>query len=130
MGTGRFVIFYLCCGVASGLAHTWVNASSQAPLVGASGAVAGVLVAYLMLYPRVRVFGLIFTWLPLVIPAWLFIGVWIVAQTVSAIFLGGGDIGWWAHIGGVVAGAALTPLFKQKDTPLFGAGPPQRFLAS
>lgn len=130
MGSGRFIAFYLCCGVLSALAHTWMNTDSQAPLVGASGAVAGVLAAYLLLYPRVKVFGLIFTWLPIVLPAWLFIGAWIAAQIGSAFFVSGGDVGWWAHVGGVLSGVLLAPLFKQADVPLFGAGPPQRFLPS
>jgi membrane associated rhomboid family serine protease len=77
-------------------------------------------VAYLMLYPRVNVLGLIFAWLPLRIRAGWLIGAWILFQLGSAIFSADAGVGWWAHVGGMLAGAILTPLLKRRDVPLFG----------
>ena len=123
MGSRRFVLFYLACGTIAGLAHTMMTPLSQSPLIGASGAVSGVLAAYLLLYPRIKVYGLMFSWLPIVLPAWLFVGGWIVLQFASVFFGGDNQTGWWAHVGGVFAGAGLVGLLKRPDFPLFGPAP-------
>jgi membrane associated rhomboid family serine protease len=120
MGSLRFLVFYLLCGLAASLTYALMAPGSQAPLIGASGAVSGVVVAYLMLYPRVNVLGLIFAWLPLRIRAGWLIGAWILFQLGSAIFSADAGVGWWAHVGGMLAGAILTPLLKRRDVPLFG----------
>ena len=122
MGHFRYLVFYLLCGVLSGLAHLGLNLESYGPLVGASGAVAGVIGAYLVLYPKVRVFVLsrIIVTLPLALPAWMVLGAWIGMQ-LFFVALGGDDgVAWWAHIGGVVAGAVLVLVFKRREVPVWG----------
>jgi membrane associated rhomboid family serine protease len=131
MGHKRFLAFYLLCGVFAGLSHAFMNPESTRPLIGASGAVAGIVVAYLILYPRVKVWGLFFGRIPLRVPAMWAIGFWILMQVASA-FLGGDDsVGWFAHLGGLVAGAALTPALRRRYDPVLARveateGPPFR----
>lgn len=126
MGHARFLVFYVACGLAGAAAHTLFNLSSQAPLVGASGAISGVLAAYLILYPRVRVFGLVLNVIPVQIPVFIALGAWIVLQVAHVILMTGGDTAWLAHVGGFAAGALLTPAFKARGVELFG---PQRALS-
>ena len=114
LGHWRFLVFYICCGIAAGLTHAFVYPESQRPLIGASGAVAGVVAAYLILYPRVRIWGLFFGRIPLKVPAIWAIGLWIAAQVVAA-FMGGNDaVGWFAHLGGLIAGGLLIVLMRRK----------------
>lgn len=124
MGSIRFLIFYLLCGIAAALAHIWANLDSQAPLIGASGATAGVIAAYLMLYPRVKVWVLAFARIPLRLAAWFVILSWIVLQVVFIIAGIGGGTALWAHVGGFAAGAILIPFFKRPGQPLFASGRP------
>ena len=124
MGSIRFLFFYLICGVVAALAHTYANLSSGAPLIGASGATAGVISAYVMLYPRVRVWVLAFARIPLRLAAWLVIGSWIVLQIVFIATAALPETALWAHVGGFVAGLVLIPIFKRREQPLFGAGRP------
>lgn len=113
-GHTRFALFYVSCGVASGLMHLLFNWGSTLPTIGASGAVAGVMGAYLLLYPRARILTLvpIFFFITFVeLPAFVFLGLWFLLQFLSgaaAAASGGasGGIAWWAHVGGFVAGAA------------------------
>ncbi len=109
-----FLLFYILCGVAAGLAHAFVEPQSAAPLIGASGAMSGVIAAYLLLYPRARIWILFLMRIPMKIPAWIVLGGWIILQFVS---LGmeqpeGQAVAWWAHIGGFAAGVVLTLLFR------------------
>ena len=108
-GTFRFLFFYLLFGLASGLLHFLFNPLSTVPTVGASGAVAGVMGAYFLLYPRARILTIIpifiFPWL-VNIPAFIFLGIWFALQFINATG-GGGGIAWWAHIGGFIAGVVL-----------------------
>jgi membrane associated rhomboid family serine protease len=120
MGHARFLAFYLLCGLLAAGLHLAVNPSSQAPLIGASGAISGVLAAYLILFPRVRVFGLAFSIVPVSLPVWLAIGAWITVQIVHLFTAHGGDTAWYAHVGGLIAGALLVGLFKSRDVRLFG----------
>jgi len=119
LGHGRFLLFYLAAGAASFAVQVFFQPASAVPNLGASGAIAGVLGAYLLLFPRARVVTL----LPLLvvftvveIPAVVFLGLWFLFQFVSgAVSLGrasasGGGVAWWAHIGGFVAGMALLKL--------------------
>lgn len=116
----RFLGFYLACGMAAALTHAFMLPQSQQPLIGASGAVAGVLVAYLMLHPRVYVWGLVLKWFPLRLRAVYALGLWMVFQLVMAVTTGqNSEVGWWAHVGGMIAGAALTPLMRQPGVALF-----------
>ncbi|MDH7798067.1 MULTISPECIES: rhomboid family intramembrane serine protease [unclassified Beijerinckia] len=120
MGSLRFTAFYLLSGVAGALLYAALEQQSQAPLIGASAAVSGVVAAYVLLYPRVHVFVLAFAWLPLSITALYIILAWIVVQFGSALFSSDTETGWWAHVGGLIAGAALTPLLRRPEVPLFG----------
>ena len=140
MGHVRFLAFYLLCGMAAGLLHTAVVSSgnglipadvaasagitepvllSQAPLIGASGAVAGVISAYLMLHPRVMVWVLALRFIPLRIYALYALGLWILMQVVMVMLPQEGPVAWWAHIGGLISGAVLITVMKRSDVPLF-----------
>jgi hypothetical protein len=119
LGHGRYLCFYLLCGIGSAAAQVWSNPGSEIPLLGASGAIAGVLGAYIILFPHAR----ILTMIPLVIlfpiievPAFVFLGFWFVLQFIQAYLSrgmedAGGGVAWWAHAGGFVAGVALLPCF-------------------
>lgn len=111
MGHWRFALFFLLCGVAAALAHAFVNPDSVRPLIGASGAISGVVAAYLLLYPRVQVWGLVLKYVPVRVPAWVAIGAWIAFQLGQAVFGSHEQIAWTAHVGGIIAGLALTPFF-------------------
>jgi membrane associated rhomboid family serine protease len=118
LGHIRYLIFYLACGLAASLTHLALNPSSPIPTVGASGAIAGVLGAYFLLFPAARVVTLVpvFYFLQIVeIPAFIFLGFWFVLQFLSgsaALFASqtSGGVAWWAHIGGFVAGGGYTIL--------------------
>jgi membrane associated rhomboid family serine protease len=120
MGHFRFLLFFFLCGLAGSLAHALMNPESEQPLIGASGAISGVIASYLMLYPQVRIWGLAFKWIPLHIPAMYALGAWILFQFISAFADPQGNVGWWAHLGGLGAGAALTPIFIHRGVRLFG----------
>jgi len=120
LGSGRFLLFYFLVGLAAGAAHYFVQPSSAIPTVGASGAIAGVLAGYMVLFPHARVTTLV----PLGIflrvmdlPAVVVIGLWFLIQVGSGLLsLGwsGGGVAWWAHVGGFVAGAALVRLLAPR----------------
>jgi membrane associated rhomboid family serine protease len=125
-GRLRFILFYLLCGTVAAMTHALVNKSSIIPMIGASGAVSGVLGAYVLLYPRARVVTLMFFGFYLrtvEIPALFVLGFWFVIQFLSALSSSssGGGIAWYAHIGGFVAGVMLIGLFKRSDVP-YGGG--------
>lgn len=124
MGHGRFFVFYLLCGMLAGLAHAIAEFDSISPLIGASGAIAGVLGAYLMLHPRVKVLVLAFKRVPLRLPAYLVIGGWLGFQFFFILSGDDGRTAWWAHVGGFIAGAVLVPFFKRGSVPLFDRGTP------
>ena len=119
VGHIKFLIFYLLCGIASGLVHTFMLPDSTAPLIGASGAVAGVIAAYLMLHPRVRVWVLALPIFPFQVTAALALGAWIVYQIIMVVFPQAGPVAWWAHIGGLIAGAVLILFMRRPGVPLF-----------
>ena len=123
LGRARYLLFYLSCGVAASMVHIWFNANSRVPSLGASGAIAGVLCAYLLLYPRARVLVLIPIWFfleAIEVPALLFLGFWFVQQFFYGVFSLGiqsaqtGGVAWWAHIAGFIAGAVLLWLMAPK----------------
>jgi membrane associated rhomboid family serine protease len=130
MGHFRFVVFYLVCGVAAALAQSLPNPDSTVPMIGASGAISGVLGAYLLLYPRAQVLVLIplglFTQL-VHLPAILVLGLWFAIQLVSSLLAapGVGGVAFGAHVGGFVAGMILVPLFKRRQLALFGGARPR-----
>ena len=125
MGHWRFVLFYLLCGAAAALAQVLQDPASATPMIGASGAIAGVLGAYLLLYPRARVLVLVFLGFfvtTLRLPALLVLGFWFVLQFFNAVVAGeaGGGVAWWAHIGGFVAGLGLRLLFRARRVAVLG----------
>ena len=122
MGSGRFLLFYIVCGLIAAAAHVLVSPASPVPTVGASGAISGVLGAYLVLYPRARViilFWFLFFVRVIPVPAWMALLYWFVVQVVTGLpelstlrpDVSGG-VAVWAHIGGFVAGMALIKLFE------------------
>jgi membrane associated rhomboid family serine protease len=121
MGPVRFALFYLLCGLFAGAAQIAVQPDSAIPVVGASGAIGGVMGAYIMLYPRVRVHMaviLVFIFLRFRVPAIAMLGYWIVMQFLgglSSLGASGGGIAFWAHIGGFASGALLVWLFKDDE---------------
>jgi len=131
MGHWRFVVFYLVAGVGAALAQAFLNPASSVPMIGASGAISGVLGAYLLLYPHARVMVLIFLGIfarILYPPALFVLGFWFVLQFVNAMMTkgGGGGVAFWAHVGGFVAGVALIPIFRDRRVPLFGGARQRR----
>lgn len=119
LGHFKFLIFYIACGVAGGLTHALMLPSSEMPLIGASGAVAGVIAAYLMLHPRVRVWVLVLRFIPIRISAAFALGAWILTQFVMVMLPQVGPVAWWAHIGGLMAGAVLVLVLRRPGVPLF-----------
>lgn len=119
MGHLRYLLFYLLCAAAGGFVYAIMDVSSDAPLIGASGAVSGVVAAYLMLHPRVKVWVLAFGRLPLRLSARWILGAWIVYQIVNAVIGGDSQVAWMAHIGGLAAGAVLVVFFRRRGVPLF-----------
>ena len=120
MGRVRFALFYLACGFAAALSQALVDFHSEIPMIGASGAVSGVLAAYLLLHPHAKVYSFAFfrlAWLP----AYFVLGFWIVVQLANGLMedADAGGVAWWAHIGGFAAGLVLLPFFKRRDVPLF-----------
>lgn len=125
MGHVRYLLFYILCGLVATLVYTLFNAGSNVPLIGASGAIAGVLASYLVLHPRGRVKGFFFIivlLIPVTLPAILFIGYWFVMQLFAGVASFGvsdagseGGVAYLAHIGGFVAGLVLTPFMARKQ---------------
>ncbi len=113
MGSLHYLLFYLTCGVASGVVFAYAAPETVMPLVGASGAISGVCAAYLMLYPRATIFGLAAIF-PIRAPAWMFVGAWIVLQIIHVLFGEQDHVAWIAHLGGIVAGLILTPMFARR----------------
>ena len=125
LGSGRYLLFYLICGVLSFLAQIGFQSNSMVPNVGASGAIAGVLGAYFLLFPRARVLTLLplFIFFPVVeIPAFFFLGIWFLFQFLSGAATIGrtsalaGGVAWWAHIGGFLAGMLLLKLLLPRSS--------------
>lgn len=123
MGRGRYLLFYIVCGIVAVYVYFKASPDSSLPMLGASGAIAGVLGAYLLLYPKARILTLlpivIFFWI-MEVPAYFFLGAWFLMQFLQASFqqlsFGGmveGGIAWWAHVGGFGAGALLVHVFRK-----------------
>lgn len=137
VGHARFVVFYLACGIAGALTHAVCAlqgapgliakpvvglagaTAGNIPLIGASAAVAGVIAAYLMLHPYVRVWVLAFRFIPLRISAFWALGAWIATQFVMLAVPDVGPVAWWAHVGGILCGAVLIAFLRRKGVPLF-----------
>jgi membrane associated rhomboid family serine protease len=121
MGRLRFIVFYLICGLSAALLQVLLNPASNIPMVGASGAISGVMGAYLVLFPRVRVYAMVplgFFLTSLALPAWVMLVYWMVLQFfggLSSFGREGGGVAFWAHVGGFVAGVVLVKLFARPD---------------
>jgi membrane associated rhomboid family serine protease len=125
MGHGRFTVFYVLCGMAAALAQTAIDPSSVIPMVGASGAIAGVMGAYFVLYPRSRILTLVFVFffIQLIeVPAIFFLGIWFLMQFLSGVGSiatatsePGGGIAFWAHVAGFAAGIAAVGIFRRPE---------------
>lgn len=119
LGHLRFLVFYLACAAAGALVHGLLQPASEAPLIGASGAVSGVVAAYLLLHPKVRVWVLVFMRFPLPLPAVVPLVLWIGQQFYMLFLDPHGGISWGAHVGGILTGAILVVLFRRRGVPLF-----------
>ena len=125
MGPVRFTLFYLLCGITAGVVHVLTNPESTIPAVGASGAIAGVMAAYFVLYPRARIvamFPIIFYPIFFEVPAFVYLGFWFLVQVLSGTMAIASDrqvggIAWWAHIGGFAAGILFLALFLRRERP-------------
>lgn len=120
LGRVRFVLFYLLCGIGSALVHVYFNSQSGVPCVGASGAIAGVLGAYMVTFPKARVLVLVplfIVWEFIELPAVVVLGFWFLIQffsgTASISSAHGGGVAWWAHIGGFVLGVIFIKIFSK-----------------
>lgn len=120
VGHGRFILFYLICGVAAGLAHAILYPLSDIPLIGASGAISGVFAAYVLLYPKVRVWIIPLPFIPLRFPIYWVVLAWLAYQFFFIATAADVETAWWAHIGGFFAGAILIIFMRQPGVPLFG----------
>jgi membrane associated rhomboid family serine protease len=121
MGRLRFLAFYLLCGLAAALTQVLSQPDSMAPMVGASGAIGGVMGAYVVLYPRVKVYNLVFFgffFTTIALPAWVMLGYWFLLQLLGefgSVVGGGGGVAFMAHVGGFLAGALLIKPFARAD---------------
>jgi len=123
MGHVRFVVFYALCAAAGGYVYALSMPDSDTPLIGASGAVSGIVAAYLMLHPKVKLWFLVFGPIPLRLRAQWVLGAWVALQFYNVLTQAGGVVAWTAHVGGLIAGAVLILVFRLSGTPLFDRSP-------
>jgi len=123
LGHVRFLIFYLLCGLAAAGAHILAQPASEVPLVGASGAVSGVIAAYVVLHPNIRLWALVLMKVPLKVPAYWMIGAWLALQLFEVFADRDHDTAWWAHLGGFAAGALLVVVMHRRDVRLWDRDP-------
>jgi membrane associated rhomboid family serine protease len=130
LGHARFLVFYLLCGLIGNFAHYIFNSGSELPAIGASGAIAGVLGAYLISYPRARItvlLPLVFFWQFIELPALVVLGFWLVLQFLNgAASLAhgmGGGVAWWAHVGGFLSGIFIFMIFRPRPRVAHRRGP-------
>jgi membrane associated rhomboid family serine protease len=128
LGHFSYLVFYLLCGIGAGIVHTILNFNTVLPSVGASGAIAGVLGAYVVSYPGARILTLVpifIFWQIIEIPAVVVLGLWFVMQffsgtaALATTSASAGGVAWWAHIGGFIIGIILIGLFPRKDSPRY-----------
>lgn len=119
MGHLRFLAFYALCAVGAGLVFVFMTPAAPTPLVGASGAIAGVIAAYLILHPRVRVWILFLNRIPVRLSAAWVLGFWVLLQFWNLWAGSDTEIAWWAHIGGLMTGAVLVLVLRRRGVPLF-----------
>jgi membrane associated rhomboid family serine protease len=129
LGRGRYLAFYLLCGIAGGAAHAWAAPQSNIPLVGASGAIAGVIAAYMMLRPCAKITVLAFGFLPIRLASYWVLGFWVLTQIWHVFSLDKSDTAWWAHVGGLLAGAILITVIRPAGVVLFQCLRPEDAIA-
>jgi membrane associated rhomboid family serine protease len=130
IGRGRYLAFYLLCGMAGGAAHTLAAPQSNVPLVGASGAIAGVIAAYMMLRPCAKITVLLFGFIPLRLASYWVLGFWALSQLWHVFSLEKSDTAWWAHVGGLAAGAVLITIIRPAGVLLFECMRPEDAIAA
>ena len=121
-GRLNFIIFYILCGIGAVIAQILLDPQSNVPMIGASGAIAGLLGSYIILYPNAKIY--VFAWIIIFVkiikvPAFIVIGAWIVLQFMNVFDQGSSGVAYSAHIGGFLTGLILTPLFKKNTTKIF-----------
>jgi membrane associated rhomboid family serine protease len=117
----RFIVFYLLGGIAAAMLQVFSNPASPVPMIGASGAISGVMGGYLVLYPHVKVYTLVplgFFTQTYALPAWVMLIYWIALQILGGFGAGEGGVAFWAHVGGFIAGISLIKLFARRDRVL------------
>jgi membrane associated rhomboid family serine protease len=119
LGHVRYLAFYVLCAVAAGYAFVLTDPTSPSPVIGASGAVAGNIAAYLMLHPRAKMWVLLFVRIPVRLSAVYVLGFWVALQLFSLVAGGDEAIAWWSHIGGLLAGAVLVVFMRRRGVALF-----------
>ncbi len=120
MGHKRYLCFYVLCGIIAAFVHAISDPMSRIPMIGASGAISGVVGAYLILHPRAPIRVLVWFFI-IWLPSWIVLGCWIAYQFLSVAMAtggAGGGVAWWAHIGGFVVGTILIVFMRRKDTPI------------
>jgi len=125
MGHFRFLIFYLLCAVIAAYSHGIVSPTSESPLIGASGATSGIVGAYLILHPKVKVWVLFLGRIPLRLSAIWVLGAWILFQIYSLVVFYDSEVSWASHVGGFFAGAVLVLIMKRSDVQLFDRNQPE-----
>jgi membrane associated rhomboid family serine protease len=118
-GHVRFFVFYIASAIFAALIYVLTHPTSGLPLVGASGAVAAIIAAYLMLHPNVKLWVLALGRIPLRIPVWVALGIWVLFQFYNVAVQQDDGVAWWAHVGGLIAGAVLVLVMRRPGVPLF-----------
>jgi membrane associated rhomboid family serine protease len=121
LGPARFLLLYVICGAAAGVAQGAIDPASTVPMIGASGAIAGTLGAYLLLHPRGNV--VVFVWFFvfvrfITVPALILLGLWFLLQLMNALTPGDAGVAFWAHVGGFIVGMLLVPFLRRPGTPM------------
>lgn len=119
MGHARFLLFYCLCGIAGGIAHIASDPASMSVLIGASGAIGGVVAAYLMLRPWAHVTVLVFGLMTIRVHAFWLLGVWIAWEFLNLFWSKGAAVSYWSHVGGLIAGAGLILVLRRPGVKLF-----------
>jgi membrane associated rhomboid family serine protease len=130
LGRGRYLAFFLLCGMAGGAAHVLAAPHSDVPLVGASAAIAGVIAAYLMIRPCAKITVLVFGVVPIRLASYWVLGFWALSQVWHVFSLQKGDTAWWAHVGGLAAGAVLITVIRPAGVVLFQCMRPEDVVVS
>ena len=119
----RFLIFYLLCAAGAGYAFVLSDPGSTGPVIGASGAIAGVVAAYFLLHPSAKIWILLFARIPIRLSTMWVLGFWIVFQFISILGAEGDNVAWWSHVGGLIVGAVLTLFLRRPGVRLFDTRP-------